>query len=71
VYEQFLKELSDEQREEVRKALSRQPYKMIFEPEKEPLMMIVGEIGDNIYTNNNESYRPFIADEFVNEPKEA
>jgi len=26
---------------------------------------IVGEIGDKVFTNENESYRPFIAEEFV------
>lgn len=28
------------------------------------MMTLVGDIGDKVYTKNNESYQPFIAEEF-------
>jgi hypothetical protein len=31
-------------------------------------MTIVGDVGDKTYTNKNESYRPFIAEEFLRQP---
>lgn len=64
VYPAFLAQLEPDLRERVRVALSRQPFKFRFPPEEEPTMTIVGDIGDKTYTNKNESYRPFIAEEF-------
>jgi hypothetical protein len=71
VYPAFLAELEDDERERVRTALSRQPYKFVFAPGEEPVMTIVGDLGDKTYTNGNESYRPFIAEEFAREPHPA
>jgi len=68
VYPAFLAQLDPDQRERVRAALSRQPYKFVFAPDEEPMMTIVGDLGDKTYTNKNESYRPFIAEEFAREP---
>jgi len=68
VYAKFLAQLASDLSERVRAALSRQPYQFIFAPEEEPKMMIVGEIGNTTYSNKNESYRPFIAENFVKEP---
>lgn len=68
VYPAFLAELNPDERERVRTALSRQPYKFVFAPGEEPIMTIVGDLGDKTYTNKNESYRPFIAEEFAWEP---
>jgi hypothetical protein len=67
VYPAFLAALDDNEREPVRTALSRQPYQFVFARGKEPLMTIVGDVGDKTYTNRNESYRPFIAEEFARE----
>lgn len=64
VYELFLAELTDAERERISHALSRQPYKVTLGDEG-PVVTVVGEIGDKVYTNENESYRPFIAQEFV------
>ena len=64
VYEQLLGELTGPERDMISKALSRQPYKVVLGDDG-PVMMIVGEIGDAIHTNDSESYRPFIAEEFV------
>jgi len=64
VYPQFLAELPEDTRERVRAALSRQPYEHIFPPDAAPMMTLVGDIGDKVYTNNDESYQPFIAEEF-------
>lgn len=68
LYPRFLEELSPDMDERVRAALTRQPFEFIFPLEDRPTMTIVGEIGDRTYTNKNESYRPFIAEEFVKEP---
>jgi hypothetical protein len=67
-YPKFLAELAPDARERVRAALSRQPYDYIFPPSEAPLMTLVGDIGDKVYTNNNESYQPFLAEEFIGEP---
>jgi hypothetical protein len=46
-------------------ALARQPYKIGFDLREAPWMTIMGEIGDTTFTNEDESYRPFIAETFV------
>ncbi|MGE4057009.1 MAG: hypothetical protein AB7F99_19640 [Vicinamibacterales bacterium] len=68
VYAAFLEALNDDERERVRQALSRQPYQIAFKEGEEPIMTIVGDLGDKTYTNKNESYRPFLAEEFVRQP---
>jgi hypothetical protein len=64
VYELFLAEVPEPQRAQIAQALSRQPFKITLGDEG-PVVTIVGEIGDKVFTNENESYRPFIAEEFV------
>lgn len=66
-YKLFLDELDDGLRDKVREALSQQPYTFLFLPPDIAVMSIVGDLGDKTYTNENESYRPFIADEFARE----
>lgn len=68
VYSAFLDALSGDASERVRNAVSRQPYQFAFREGEEPMMTIVGDLGDKTYTNNNESYRPFIAEEFLRQP---
>jgi hypothetical protein len=65
VYTKFLAQLHPAVREAVSSALSRQPYQFAFAPEARPTMMIVGHVGDKSFTNDEESYRPFIAEDFV------
>ena len=71
IYQAFLTELDPHERERVRQALTRQPYRFVFAEGDEPLMTIVGDLGDKTYTNKNESYRPFVAEEFAREPRPA
>lgn len=65
VYHQLLSVLTDERSDEVRDALSHQPYYFgvadgwIFE------LGVVAEVGDEVHTNENESYCPFIASKFI------
>jgi hypothetical protein len=64
----FIAELDSDLQEGVRTVLSRQPYQYAFSQSHPPVMTIVGEIGDATHTNRNESYRPFVAEDFVREP---
>jgi len=66
-YEAFLEQLDEEIRSKVRSALTRQPYRFHFLPPDIAVMTIVADLGDKTFTNPNESYRPFIVDEFVHE----
>ena len=67
VYQKYLAELPLGLRECVRVALARQPFKIALSRQEAPLMTIVGEIGDKTYTNEDETYRPFIAKDFFAE----
>ncbi len=65
-YSNFLPEISPDYAEQIRIALSRQPYIFTFEPpEAAPDMAIAGSIGDTIHTDENESYVPFIAQKSI------
>lgn len=68
-YKMFLAALSDELRDTVSIALSRQPYRVWFKPSDEVWMTIMGEIGKKTFTNENESYRPFIAEAFIRDAR--
>lgn len=68
LYPSFLETLKPDLRARVQHALSRQPYKFHFTREEDPGMIVVGHVGDKTYTNANESYRPFIAEEFHGDP---
>ena len=65
-YLNFLAVISPDYAEQIRTALSRQPYIFKCEPlEEAPDMAIAGFIGDMMHTNENESYIPFIARKFI------
>lgn len=64
VYENLLIALPENLREEVRGRLCRQPYRVHIEGPGAPLLMVIAEPGDTIHTNEDESYCPFIAQEF-------
>ena len=66
-YKLFLTQLDEEIREKVREAMTRQPYRFAFLPPDIAVMTIVADLGDKTFTNQDESYRPFIADEFIRE----
>ncbi len=57
-----------ELREPVRNALSRQPFQLRLSRDQNPNLMIAASIGDKTYTNENESYRPFVVEEFLAVP---
>lgn len=59
VYERFIYEVPERQRARITDALSRQPFKITLGDEG-PVVTVVGEIGDKVFTNENESYRPFV-----------
>lgn len=67
-YVKFLSVLPSAIRETVRSGLIRQPYRVVLAEDKIPLITVVAEAGDNVYTNENESYCPFLAEDFVEEP---
>jgi hypothetical protein len=68
-YAKFLAALPTDLRERVRVALTRQPYQVALEDSEAPLITVVADPGDKVHTNANESYCPFIAEEFVREPR--
>jgi hypothetical protein len=52
----------------VSKQLNCQPYRVAFHFGVCPVMTMVGGLGDKVITNENESYRPFIAEGFIYVP---
>lgn len=65
-YPNFLSKLTPDVAEQVRTALSRQPYTFTFRSLQEaPDLAIAGSLGDTAYTNENESYIPFVVDKFI------
>jgi len=68
VYAMFLSALPLKLREGVRLGLTRQPYRLFLPEAETPLVTVVADPGDTVHTNENESYCPFIAQEFVPEP---
>jgi len=67
-YESFLAALPENLVPNVRTRLSRQPYQVIFDPHSNPSIGVVAQLGPTTHSNPNESYRPFIASEFVRVP---
>ena len=67
-YAKFLAVLSEQLRERVRLALTRQPYRIALEDAEVPVITVAADPGDKVYTNAKESYCPFIAEEFIAEP---
>lgn len=64
-YAKFLEALSPEMQQGVKAALSQQPYRAFFKEAAKPWLTIMGHLGDETFTNENESYRPFIAEAFI------
>lgn len=64
VYSMFLSTLPPPLQEAVRLGLTRQPYQVFLREHESPLLTVVGEPGDTVHTNENESYCPFMAEEF-------
>jgi hypothetical protein len=65
VYPSFLEQFGPELGEKVRSELSRQPYRAIFSPEDTPMLTFAAEIGDTMYRNEDESYRPLNVTKFI------
>lgn len=65
VYKQFLSVLSADTAAEVTRALHSQPFVFTVPPEGLFIVGAVAELGDTVYSNENESYCPLIASEFV------
>ncbi len=70
-YQKFLSELPPCVGERVRSGLARQPYKLYFQEADVLSITVFAEPGDRIITNENESYCPFIAEDFVADPERA
>jgi Type I restriction enzyme R protein N terminus (HSDR_N) len=65
-YQQLLATLDDTSCEKVRTALSHQPFKLAFDSTPfAPAITVAARLGEHVYTNQNESYRPFIAEKFI------
>jgi hypothetical protein len=65
-YQQLLATLPDTLGEKLRTALSHQPFKLAFEsPPLAPEITVAAFLGEHVYTNQNESYRPFTAVKFI------
>lgn len=65
-YQELLAKLDSSTADQVRQGLSRQPFKLTFEsPNSAPSVAIAAHLGEHIYTNENESYRPFVAIKFI------
>lgn len=63
-HQQFLPSLAADLRARVQEALTRQPYAIALEPSGIPVLVVVADPGDVVRENENESYCPFVADEF-------
>lgn len=67
-YQKLLSVLSPEIRDLICSGLSRQPYRVFLNEDCTPLITVYAELGDEVYKNENESYCPFIAEDFIEEP---
>ena len=65
VYQQLLISIPSTFKERIQRSLSRQPYKLLLESTEAPLVMVAAEPGDVVHENEDESYCPFIAEEFI------
>jgi hypothetical protein len=63
-YQSLLAVLPVDFRERLKTALTRQPYQIWFKDDRVPLLVVAAEPGDAVRTNDDESYCPFIAEEF-------
>jgi hypothetical protein len=67
VLPKFVAALPTKVQEDVQLQLKRQPYRLAFHPHACPVMTMVGDLGDKVINNDNESYQPFIGEDFVYE----
>jgi len=65
LYPKLLEKLETPYKEQVETGLKQQPYHVNFSPIASPYLVIAGEIGDHVHTNDNESYLPFKAEHFI------
>jgi hypothetical protein len=65
LYQSFLDQLDPELSKQVKDALFCQPYTVHFHRATSPEVTIAAELGDQIHTNKNESYRPFVVEQFI------
>jgi hypothetical protein len=59
----FIAALPPQIQDLVRDQLKRQPYTYVFDPF--PVMTMIGDLGDEIISNRNESYLPFVGEDFI------
>ena len=71
VYTQFLSHLSQERADVISSALRQQPFHYYFSEHDRFTIGVAAEIGDTVYTNDNESYCPFIASHFIGPEEKA
>lgn len=69
-YRHLLSELHPTVSERIRSKLSRQPFWIDLQGGDVPFVTVDAELGDEVNTNENESYCPFIAKEFIAEPSD-
>jgi len=65
VLPKFVAALPEEIQEAVTRQLKHQPYSLAFHPHACPIMMMTGDPGDKVIKNDNESYQPFIGEDFA------
>lgn len=63
VYRQLLKVINQEHAQSIEQSLSMQPYKIDME-DNCPIVNVTARLGDNVITNNDESYLPLIVEHF-------
>jgi hypothetical protein len=63
-YQLLLEVLPSEFRDRLKVAMTRQPYQIYFKEDSVPLLVVAAEPGDDVRANGDESYCPFIAEEF-------
>lgn len=67
VFQTLLLALPEGARAQVERGLRRQPYQLFFSGEL-PLVVVHAEPGDAVHRNGNETFCPFVAEQFMPEP---
>ena len=66
VYKRLLDKLDPSLSQKIQSGLSSQPFHIALEPQViTPEIAIVARAGSHIYTNDNESYRPFVIEKII------
>lgn len=65
VYNNFLSQLTQETATLIQSALRQQPFHYNVPHHKRFTIGLAAEIGDTVHTNENESYCPFVASQFI------